>query len=133
MEFAGINYVAVLIAAIASMGIGAGWYSALRRQWMNAAGVNDDDIEQKPSIYIVAGLCQLVIAFFLAGMIGHLGVLTFSGGAVTAFFCWLGFVVPPMAVNHRFQGSGWDLTAIDAGHWLLVFLLQGAIIGWFGA
>jgi len=37
-----------------------------------------------------------------------------------------------MAVNHRFQGKGWDLTLIDGGYWLVVFLLQGAILGWWG-
>ncbi|TGS90152.1 DUF1761 domain-containing protein, partial [Mesorhizobium sp. M2D.F.Ca.ET.178.01.1.1] len=27
----------------------------------------------------------------------------------------------------------WDQTLIDAGHWLGVLLLIGAVIGWFGA
>ncbi len=132
MEFFGINYLAVCIAAVAAMPVGAAWYGALGKPWMAAVGLKPDDIEQKPSLYIIAAICHLVIAFFLAGIIGHIGTHSLGGGIVTAFFCWLGFVVPTMCVNHRFQGTGWDLTAIDGGHWLATFLLQGAIIGWFG-
>ncbi len=132
MEFTGISYLVVLIAAVASMAVGAAWYGALGKPWMKAAGLTQADIEQKPSLYIVAAICQLIIAFFLAGVIGHLGTAGIVPAMITAFFCWIGFTVPTMAVNYRFQGAGWDLTAIDAGHWLAVFLLQGAIIGWFG-
>jgi len=132
MTFAGINYLAVLIAAVLSMPIGAAWYGGLGKQWMKAAGLKEEDVNQDPKIYIVAVLCQFIIAIFLAGIIGHLATTGIWAGMVTAFFCWFGFVVPTMAVNHRFQGAGWDLTIIDAGHWLLVFLLQGAVIGWFG-
>ena len=82
--------------------------------------------------YIVAAICQLVIAFMLAGVIGHLGRFDIPGALLTAFFLWLGFVAATMAVNHRFQNFGWDLTLIDAGHWLGVLLIQAAIIGAFG-
>jgi hypothetical protein len=37
-----------------------------------------------------------------------------------------------MAVNHRYQAYGWDLTLIDGGHWLGVALIMGAVIGWWG-
>ena len=37
-----------------------------------------------------------------------------------------------MLVNHRFQGQGWKLTLIDAGHWLGVLLVMGAVLGLFG-
>ncbi|HSO46981.1 MAG TPA: DUF1761 domain-containing protein, partial [Rhizobiaceae bacterium] len=38
-----------------------------------------------------------------------------------------------LVVNHRYGGFGWDLTLIDAGHWLAVLLVMGAVIGAFGA
>ncbi len=133
MEFAGMNYLAILLAAIAAMPVGAIWYGTLAKPWMAAAGLTEEDAKKlNPVVYLVAAICHLIIAFFLAGVIGHLGTTSLWGGVVTAFFCWLGFVVPTMCVNHRFQFSGWNLTAIDGGHWLATFALQGAIIGWFG-
>lgn len=37
-----------------------------------------------------------------------------------------------VAVNQRYEGFGWDLTLIDAGHWLGVALIMGGVIGFFG-
>ena len=132
MDFSGINYIAVILAVIASMMTGAAWYGLFSKQWMSAAGLSEADIQQKPSLYVIAILCQAVIAYLLAGLIGHLGTLTIGAGMITAFFCWLGFCLAPMIVNHRFQGNGWNLTIIDGGHWLGVLVIQGAVIGAFG-
>ncbi len=132
MSFEGLNYLAVLAAAFAGMISGAVWYGVFAKQWMKAVGYTEQP-QPNPKIYIVALIAQFVIAYLLAGIIGHLGAFSLTQGIVTAFFCWLGFCVAPMAVNHRFQDKGWDLTVIDGGYWLLVFVLQGAIIGFLGA
>lgn len=132
MEFSGMNYVAIGLATVAGMISGAVWYGIFAKPWMRAVGFTQGDVQPKPSLYVIAAICQLVIAYLLAGMIGHLGSHTLTGGMITAFFCWLGFCLAPMTVNHRFQDKGWDLTAIDGGYWLTVFLIQGAIIGWMG-
>ena len=137
MEFSGINYIAILVAMVASMAIGAGWYSTLGKPWIKAVGFSEEEVAsiQKngdPKIYVFAALAHLVMAYFLAGLIGHLGEVSLTSGAIAAFFVWIGFVVTPMVVNHRFQMRPWSLTIIDSGHYLLVLLAQGAIIGWFG-
>ncbi len=132
MTFAGINYLAVLVAAAASFGCGAAWYGALGKQWMAAAGVTEADLSTGKSIYLVAAACQLIMAFMLAGVIGHLGRAGIANALITAAFLWVGFVVTSMTVNHRFQGKGWSLTVIDGGYWLTALLIQGAIIGGIG-
>jgi hypothetical protein len=131
MIFHGMNYLAVIVAAIAGMMAGAAWYGALAKPWMKAVGMTEEP-QQSPKIYIVALISQLLIAYILAGLIGHIGTYTIWGGVLSALFCWTGFTLAPMMTNHRFQGNGWDLTAIDAGYWLVVFALHGAIIGWMG-
>ena len=134
MAFAGINYLAILIAAAASFAFGAVWYRALGVQWMAAANVTAADMENymgKP-VYVTAGVCQLVMAFLLAGAIGHLDRVDLPGAPITAAFLWLGFVATSMTVNHRFQGKGWNLTLIDGGYWLIALLIQGGIIGALG-
>ena len=40
MTFAGINYLAVLIAAVAGWIVGAIWYMALAKPWMTALGTD---------------------------------------------------------------------------------------------
>ena len=134
-----INWIAIAVAVVVSMAIGAAWYSGLAKPWIAANGFSEKqiaDIERndQPWIYAVAALCHLIMAFILAGIIFHTsGATTDLGdGVLTAVLIWLGFVVTSMSVNHRFQLKPWSLTAIDAGHYLLVLLAQGAIIGWFG-
>ena len=58
--------------------------------------------------------------------------MTVRNGMISGLFAWLGFVVTAMAVNNAFGGRSLLLTAIDAGHWLVVLLIMGAIIGAMG-
>jgi len=83
---------------------------------------------------MVAAVAQLVMAYVLAGLIGHLGPgqVTVWNGMVSGFFIWLGFVLTTLVVNHSFQGQAGMLTVVDGGHWLGVLLIQGAVIGLIG-
>lgn len=131
MGFGDINFVAILAAAFAGMVSGAAWYGIFAKPWMRAVGYESEP-QPNPGIYVVAAIAQLVIAYMLWVLFSHFPEVSASTGALSAFFCWLGFCLAPMAVNHRFQSKGWDLTLIDGGYWLVVFVLQGAIIGWLG-
>ncbi|MCG8693218.1 MAG: DUF1761 domain-containing protein [Minwuiales bacterium] len=136
MDFGGMNYLAVLAAGVAGFVFGALYYTALAKPWMAAIGKTEEEIKanMSPVPYVIAGIAQLVIAFMLAGVIGHLGtdMATVRNGLITAFFIWLGFILTTMAVNHAFQGAKRSLTVIDSGHWLGVLLVQGLVIGLFG-
>ena len=46
--------------------------------------------------------------------------------------CWFGFVLATMLVNNSFAKRDWRLLWIDGGHWLIVLLLMGAIVGTVG-
>jgi len=135
--FGAVNWIAIAIATLVSMGIGAAWYSSLAKPWIAANGFTDEQIKSveandTPIIYVFAAISHLVMAFILSGVIIHAGDMTLGNGLLTAFLVWLGFVLTTMTVNHRFQFKPWSLTAIDSGHYLVVLLAQGAIIGWFG-
>ncbi len=137
MIFAGVNVIAVVLAMVASMAIGAFWYNVFAKPWIAAVGFSKEEFEAvekggSPIIYVFAALSHLVMAIVLAGLIGHLGDISLWRGIVTALYMWSGFVVTTMVVNHRFQMKSWSLTIIDAGHYLFVLLAQGAIIGWMG-
>ena len=137
MVFAGTNYIAVVVAAIASFAFGSIYYMVLGRHWRAAIGKTEEQMKadgMKPSVFIVAALAQLVMAWVLSGIIGHLGTdqVTVVNGLISAGFVWVGFVATTLAVNHGFQGARKSLTLIDGGHWLGVLLVQGLVIGLFG-
>jgi hypothetical protein len=139
MQFAGLNYFAIVLAAIVSFMFGWLWYGVLlSKQWIRAVGKTEDEIKGKggptPAPFVIAFIAQLIMAWILAGVIGHLGPgeVTLRNGLISAAVIWFGFVITTLTVNNTFQGSKRELTLIDGGHWLCVLLLQGAVIGLLG-
>lgn len=133
MVFAGINYVAVIVAAIAGFAVGMAWYMTLGNAWMAALGKTKEELKPSAGPFIVSGISLLVMAYMLAGLIGHMGPISISSGLITGASAWLGFVITTMAVNHAYQGAKLNLTLIDGGHYLAVLLAMGAVIGYFGS
>jgi len=74
------------------------------------------------------------MAWVLAGLMAHLGAgqVTVLNGIISGAFCWLGFVITTLLVNTSFAMRAMRLIWIDGGHWLIVLLLMGAIIGLMG-
>jgi hypothetical protein len=140
MHFAGMNYLAILVAAVAAWLAGAAWYMTLSNQWMAAAGLTKERIEARQKgaggflPFIYAFVADLVMAWVLAGIIGHLGSgqVTFANGVISGALCWLGFVITTMLVNNAYAFRDKRLLLIDGGYWLVVLILMGAIIGGWG-
>ena len=132
MVFAGMNYAAVVVAAIVGFLAGAVWYGLLGKYWLAALGRSKDQMKPTPGPFVTAAVALLVMAYVLAGTIGHLGEVTMRSGVITGAILWAGFAATTMAVNNAFQGAKPALTVIDAGHWLVVLVLMGGVIGAFG-
>ena len=136
MAFAGINYLAVLIATVAGFAFGAVYYMSLSRQWLAAIGKTKEEVAgtRSPTPFIVSIVALAIMAWVLAGGIGHLGPgqVTLKNGVISALFTWLGFVATTLAVNYSFGQRRPMLTVIDGIHWLGVLVIQGAIIGAMG-
>jgi len=137
MTFSGINYIAVIIATLAGFGLGAVWYMVLGGAWMRALGKTKDQFDRgegaaKALPFVISLVALFLMAWMLAGLMGHLGDVTVRGGAISGLFVWVGFVITTMGVNHAFSGAKPMLTLIDGGHWLAVLLVMGAVIGAFG-
>ncbi|MAS06334.1 MAG: hypothetical protein CL534_16855 [Ahrensia sp.] len=133
MSFGGANYVAILVAAIAAYLAGAIYYGWLGKTWMKAARIDPAEAKMSLPLMVTGFVCELVMAWVMAGVIGHLGEVTIRTGLISAALLWLGFMATTLTVNQRYQGFGWDLTILDGIHWLIVALLMGGIIGAFGA
>jgi hypothetical protein len=140
MTFAGLNYLAIVIAAIVAWLAGAVWYMSLGKIWTQAQGLTHEQMHQnksKPGAYLPFIYClvaELVMAWVLAGLMAHLGAgqVTLANGVVSGAFCWLGFVITTLVVSNTFALRDMRLIWIDGGHWLIVLVLMGAIIGLMG-
>jgi Protein of unknown function (DUF1761) len=138
MTFAGVNYFAVVSAAVAAWLVGFAWYKIFGRIWMEAAGITPEEMAaaiKPPKGYlhdIYSFVADLVMAWVLAGVMWHVGPLTVRNGLISGALCWFGFVIPPMAVINSIARRDRRLLWIDGGYWLLALLVMGAIIGAFG-
>ncbi len=134
-----VNFVAVLAAAIAAWLAGAVWYGVLAKPWMAALGWTEADMKDAsgkrvvPAVpMVVSFVAELVMAYFLAGLLYHLGGPNPMRGAIAGALIWAGFVVTSNAVNNAIQKRTLMLTVIDNGHWLLVLVTMGVVLGLFG-
>jgi hypothetical protein len=140
MTFAGVNYLAIVTAAAVAWVAGAAWYMSLSKVWMAAQGLTPEKVHEnkgKPGAslpFIYSFVAELVMAWVLAGLMAHLGAgqVTVLNGIISGAFCWLGFVITTLLVNTSFAMRDMRLIWIDGGHWLIVLLLMGAIIGLMG-
>ncbi len=84
--------------------------------------------------FVYAFAANIIIAWMLAGVLGHLGPgqVTLKNGVISAAFLWFGFILATMVVNYSFSGRDRRLLFIDAGNWLIVLLVCGAVVGAIG-
>jgi hypothetical protein len=50
-------------------------------------------------------------------------------GLISAFWMWLGFVMPVQVTDVLFGGRKWNLFAINTGYQLASLLAMGAVLG----
>jgi hypothetical protein len=141
LVFAGLNILAIVLAALAGFAAGALWYTSLSAPWLAAVGLTKDDMASSVgkfralAPFLVSMVSLFVMAWVLAGVLGHLGPgqVTVRNGIISALFLWTGFIATTIATNNAFAKRRLLLTLIDGGHWLVVMVVMGIVIGLFGA
>jgi hypothetical protein len=141
MSFANVNYLSILMAAVAAWIFGGIYYTSLSKQWLAAQGktLEQCKAEQagksgaaKTAPFILVFVGELVMAFVLYGIMVHLGTFTIRAGIISGAFCWFGFILPTVTANNAFCGRKPMLTIIDGAAWLGALVIIGAILGWMG-
>lgn len=131
----GVNWLAVVVAAVAGVAVNALWYSVILKAQVGALRRADPTIagrDPAPPMYGVAMAGQLLMAFVLAVLLRSLAMTGLAGGLTVALLCWLGFALPGIAQVLTFGYRQRGFVFVDAGNWLLAALLMGAILGLFG-
>lgn len=126
-----INIMAVLLAAIINMVVGAAWYSPglFGKEWSKLIGRKLEDMKKQAGPgYAVSTVGALVESWVLAHFVIYAGATSAIDGAVTGFWLWFAFVAVTMAVGTVFAGRSWRLWKIDAGYFFVVLIIQGALL-----
>jgi Protein of unknown function (DUF1761) len=125
-----VNYLAVVVAAVAHFVLGAVWFTVLHKPWLKAIGKTADQLTGSPAPgYVVAFVSNLIIAWVLARIIIATGRTGVVGGVTTAAILWFGFTATTMGTALVFEGRAFEAFAVIAGYPLVGMLIIGAIVG----
>lgn len=137
MNSMGVNLLAVLVAAVATMIVGFLWYSPLlfAKPWMNLMGYDPNDKAKQEEmrkgagkLYAISFLCSLVAAFVLGKIIHISTIHTALHGAKIGAGVWLGFVTTVQLTDALFSKKPFKLYLINTGYQLACFLAMGTIL-----
>ena len=129
-----MNWLAIIIAAIANMVIGFLWYGnwAFGKSWMQLSGRAMGEGQQPGPMYALTIVGAVVQAITMAWFILQTDTASGAGGALIGLFVGIGFIAPAMFADVLFAGRPARLFAITAGYQVLAAVVQGAIIGFMG-
>ena len=131
MTFAGLNYLAILIAAVAGFAVGAVWYTALSRPWQRLAAVPPGGCPRPGR-----GVGGVAHRHGLGAGRRRRAPRAGAGDAAQRDHLGRLPVDGPRAHHHgdllRLRAAAGPPDAIDAGHWLAVLLVMGTVIGLLG-
>ena len=130
LDFAGLNWWAILVATVAAFMLGYVWYGPVfGKAWLAALGKTEDEIEPSPTPFIVSAVAALATCLVVAALMSGLGMTGIGDGAILGLLTGVGFIAASMASDTAFCGWGWKLWAIQAGYRVTYSILMGAIIG----
>ena len=141
MAFLSVNWLSILIAAVAAWLFGAVYYTAVSKPWLAAMGKTMEQCQAEQAAksglakyapFILAFVGEVIMAWALYGILVHLNTFTLRAGLISGALIWFGFVLTTITVNNAFAGRKATLTAIDSVAWLGALLIIGAIVGGMG-
>jgi len=129
-----INYLAVLVAAIAHFLVGGLWYGLLfGNKFVELIGWSPEKLQQMESHnptkeMVLAFLLAVILVFVMAHFIQYTRARTVFEGIQTAFLLWLGFVATTQFATVMFEERNLGLYLLNVGYQLVACLIAGVIL-----
>jgi hypothetical protein len=131
-----LNWLAVIVAALAYFAVGAVWYAppVFGNMWMGAGGTTREQADEGPgpAVYAVPLIGSVLSAIALGMLAAVSGTDTLSEGIVLGFVAAVGFALSISLVTATFESTKpnpmlWG--AVNAGYHIVGTVIAGAIIG----
>lgn len=129
-----INWLAVVVAAVAAFLVGAVWYSPLlfSKAWQREVGLSDTDLakgnmgQTMGAAFALTFVSTLVFHLFLGP---HPGLKLGVGAGFAAGLCWVAFA---KGVDYLFERRSLKLFLINGGHHTVVYTVMGLVLALLG-
>jgi len=135
MDISHISILAIILAVVANMIIGALWYSPLlfANIWMKSLGKTHEELTaSNPNIgYGLTTLAGISTAIILSLFISMLETVTVGGGALIGFLAGAGIASARELSPTFFEGRKYTLFLISAGYHTVSLTVMGMILAFF--
>ena len=131
-----INWLHVLVAAIAYFALGSVWYSPVlfAKKWMTLVNVDFNDPAIKKGMAVTMGgsfVFMLIITFGLAVLLQILPAVNAMGGIKLGLLVGLTISSASISINYLYTKKPLALYLIDCGYHTVGIAIAGAILaGW---
>jgi len=130
-----INYLAVLVAAVASVVLGFVWYGPLfGKTWAQLMGFDKKKMAEAKKkgmpkqTWVLMILGTLVTSYVLAHFVDYLDAVNVAGALQAGFWLWLGFIVPVQLGMVLWEGKPWKLYFLNAAYYLVNLSVMATIL-----
>jgi len=136
-----VNYLAVIVSAIAFFALGSLWYTDILfgKAWRDSMDKTDEEFEKERAninmtksfgLMFLSGLLMAFVTAFLVDIVAnaYLGANNIKLGLITGFWVWLGYIASYVLTAVAFENRPWKYYFINTGYWLVGALMMGVIL-----
>ena len=129
-DWGAINWLAVLVAVVASQAVGFLWYSVLfNKMWTAAIGVDPTEMGNPAPALTVGVVASIVQALALAILLLQAEAPDLSSGLKLGLLTGIAFAASVVVTNAMFEYRSKTLMWIYSGYQIVSFLAMGVILG----
>jgi hypothetical protein len=125
-----INWLGVVLGAVAFFAVGAVWYTVLfGKAWQAAVGLSDEQLKTGASMPLIFGAC-LLLELLVSLTVGHLYAVTAPGDRsklMISVGLAIGVMAPAIGICYLYMRKPLKLFMIDAGHFIVGMAALGGV------
>ena len=131
-----LNYLAVVITALATMVVGALWYARFLFGgiWMDLIGKTQEELEAQGNqvqAFASVTVAALVTSYVLALFVHFTGAQSFVDSLVMGLWLCVGIVIATSLGHYVFSGFSFRLWSLDNGrHLVTIPIISGILAVW---
>jgi hypothetical protein len=129
MNWMGIDWTPILIAAAINVVLGLAWYSnyLFGKRWLKLVGKKKSPKTDVTEI-IISFVAAIAMAVVIQGVMSSTAGGLALNGALIASLLWLGVMIPVFVAQYLKEDRSLNLIVIDGGYWLVSFAIMGALL-----
>ncbi len=125
----GINFLAVVVAAVAAFVVSSVWYIVFGKELAKVSAAFAEALQKpQPWKMLVVIVQSLVLALVLAYFIRLIGDVDWMGAVRVGVLLWIGLSAMQWVGSIMWEKVLWKMAAIHAGDWLVKLVVIAVIV-----